>query len=446
MSRRTNWTRAAVLGLTACLLLGLCACAGKNNAQDASDDDSYANLTRKIEIGAHREAPDDEPDSAPDSTPAAPETSRPGASPKPVRRNTAPKDPAGGADGDAASSLAATREEMSGSQQTFACAYLGYYDGTGGALADWMRERNPRLLERCPFIASIPEERVIGSAGHLFCVIPRDPMASVAANRVSLTGQGTYTVDEICYRAESGEPILLFTNRDSDPMANVDTVVLVTPDSGDPAEWYPQLDMYDFMRPCTDASGTARMLDISEYVLRGDYSTVYGGGEYVGGGGSSGGSSEFDALLSLGYLGPMSGTFAGTDINHGLTWTATGPVWGGGEAEFFLSLDCNALEQYDGSATLDWRYAGQTEMEEQWSGWWQMSLEMEKPSRVTFSLTRVGGRNYDTADGPMYISGTYPVLISPSGEELVFAADKDGVSLPFLPEGAAMATLYLSYE
>ena len=67
MSRRTNWTRAAVLGLTACLLLGLCACAEKNNAQDASDDDSYANLTRKIVIGAHREAPDDEPDSEPDS-------------------------------------------------------------------------------------------------------------------------------------------------------------------------------------------------------------------------------------------------------------------------------------------------------------------------------------------------------------------------------------------
>ena len=139
----------------------------------------------------------------------------------------------------------------------------------------------------------------------------------------------------------------------------------------------------------------------------------------------------------------LAGTAMAADETEGFV---RAEIWGGGEAEFFLSLDCNALEQYDGSATLDWRYAGQTEMEEQWSGWWQMSLEMEKPSRVTFSLTRVGGRNYDTADGPMYISGTYPVLISPSGEELVFAADKDGVSLPFLPEGAAMATLYLSYE
>ncbi len=53
---------------------------------------------------------------------------------------------------------------------------------------------------------------------------------------------------------------------------------------------------------------------------------------------------------------------------------------------------------------------------------------------VTVSLSLVGGDNYGVTDGPYYISETYPILMSPSGEEMVIGAGENEVSLPFMPK------------
>ena len=59
-------------------------------------------------------------------------------------------------------------------------------------------------------------------------------------------------------------------------------------------------------------------------------------------------------------------------------------------------------------------------------------------SYVTVSLSLVGGDNSGVTDGPYYISETYPILMSPSGEEMVIGAGENEVSLPFMPYGDAV--------
>lgn len=69
-----------------------------------------------------------------------------------------------------------------------------------------------------------------------------------------------------------------------------------------------------------------------------------------------------------------------------------------------------------------------------WSGFWTTTSAMDGPSYVTVSLSLVGGDNYGVTDGPYYISETYPILMSPSGEEMVIGAGENEVSLPFMPK------------
>lgn len=40
------------------------------------------------------------------------------------------------------------------------------------------------MLLEYPFIAEINDEHIIGSAGHLYCIVPVDENATVAINRV----------------------------------------------------------------------------------------------------------------------------------------------------------------------------------------------------------------------------------------------------------------------
>ena len=60
---------------------------------------------------------------------------------------------------------------------------------------------------------------------------------------------------------------------------------------------------------------------------------------------------------------------------------------------------------------------------------------------MTFNLSLVGGRRYGTADGPLYINETYPLLISPSGTELLVGEGENGANLPFLSQSTIACVL-----
>ena len=114
-----------------------------------------------------------------------------------------------------------------------------------------------------------------------------------------------------------------------------------------------------------------------------------------------------------------------------MTWCVSGTAWDTDRRAMFM-LTFYPDDETGGAVDLDWQYDGEEEFEEQWSGFWTIETEPDMPSRVTISLSRVGGKNYDTTDGLMYISETYPIMIDPSGENLLIAEGENGVCLPFM--------------
>ena len=76
-----------------------------------------------------------------------------------------------------------------------------------------------------------------------------------------------------------------------------------------------------------------------------------------------------------------------------------------------------------------------------WSGFWTIQTIQDGPSYVTLSLSLVGGNSYETTDGPFYMSETYPLLISPSGTELLVGAGENGICLPFMSQSTTACVL-----
>ena len=81
-------------------------------------------------------------------------------------------------------------------------------------------------------------------------------------------------------------------------------------------------------------------------------------------------------------------------------------------------------DETGGSVDLDWAYKDSKDFEEMWSGSWTIQTI---PDGVT--------------DGPMYLCETYPLLISPSGTELLIGAGESGICLPFMSQSTLACVL-----
>ena len=119
---------------------------------------------------------------------------------------TAPAQPA------PAPSPDALRQEMAGTGQLFAVAYLGYHENVDSDLpADpfaAMLEQAPQLCREYPFLLRIPEERVIGTGGELYCIVPLDPDATVAVTQGHWDGTlDQYIYLDSAYHSAAGEPL-----------------------------------------------------------------------------------------------------------------------------------------------------------------------------------------------------------------------------------------------
>ena len=150
------------------------------------------------------------------------ETTEPSAPPE----STASTDP-----GTLPESLSALREEVSAS--ALATAYLGYLETEpeNGILA-YLQDEYPEWMADMDFISQIPEDRIIGTHGALHCIVPRDPNASVAVNRVLSTD--SQTVTEVVYRSEQGDPILLYDLYNGETSLSV----VITESDGGGLIWY----------------------------------------------------------------------------------------------------------------------------------------------------------------------------------------------------------------
>ena len=146
-------------------------------------------------------------------------------------------------------SLALLRKSMAEvPDYIFAAAYIS--SAAGGPddfelpIQEWVSKAAPELCAQYPFVRNIPRERVVGSGGSLFCVVPRDPNASVVVNRIQWNEKaGGYDNVEVLYRSESGEPFLVFACADMGEATDPDTEVIVTNSGEEPLKWYPYYGM-----------------------------------------------------------------------------------------------------------------------------------------------------------------------------------------------------------
>ena len=385
---KTTPKRARTLLLTLGLLLSLCACAQKEQTEEAARQRGMSDRT------SCGEAMDTQ--SAQDAFSQEAETS-----------------------------LGWLRDRINFPMTMFGAAYLGYVgglseDGFAAGFSGWLWETNEAMLREYPFIAEIDENHIIGRAGHLYCIVPVDGNATVAINRVQWNEKTqTDEVVEVLYRSETGEPVLLFANLDG-VAYEADTQVFITDTSGNICEWDPSLDAMSHLAPCTSEAGDYLSFDFTEYAW---YNAP----------------SEFAGRLSDGWSGMTALGLAGSQ-STGMGWI-TETMVGETSRYAYFSLRFYLEDETGGSVDLEWAYEDSDDFDEIWSGFWAIQTIPDGPSYVTLSLSLVGGNSYGVTDGPMYLRETYPLLISPSGTELLVGAGESGVCLPFMSQSTTVCVL-----
>ena len=407
--------RVFALLMALVLLLPLCACAQK--MQTESDESKNGSYAVDFSAGADKNTPEKQAVEAALRDGTSYCTSRGGAADTQPLKNTFSHE--------AQSSLGWLRDRIDFPMTMFGAAYLGYVgglfdEGFEAGFPSWLWKTNEAMLLEYPFIAEIDEEHIIGGAGHLYCIVPVDENATVAINRVQWNEKTqTDEVTEVLYRSESGEPVLLFANLDG-VAYEADTQVFITDNNGSTCEWYPSLDVMSHLTPCVTENGEYLSFDFTEYAW---YNAP----------------AEFSAWLADGWSGMTALGLAGSQ-RDGMGWI-TETMVGETSRYAYFSLRFYPEDETGGTVDLNWVYEDSDAFEEMWSGFWTIQTIPDGPSYVTLSLSLVGGNSYETTDGPFYMSETYPLLISPSGTELLVGAGESGICLPFMSQSTTACVL-----
>ena len=409
---KTTPRRVFALMLALILLLSLCACVQKTQTEPNESRTSTDKV--KMPTKPDKKTPEKQPEEAPLQNDMRDRTSRDEASDtQPVQY---------GFSQEAETSLGWLRDRIDVTGVMFGAAYLGYVgglfdEGFEAGFPAWLWETNEAMLLKYPFIAEIDEEHIIGGAGHLYCIVPVDENATLAINRVQWNAQTQQEeVTEVLYRSETGEPVLLFANLDG-VAYEADTQLFIT-DSNNTYEWYPGLNAESRLAPAL--SYDYHIWDFTEYTW-----------QYA--------PPSLAQWLADGWGGVTALSLAGSE-SYGMGWFYQTMV-GQTDRVAYFSLRFYHDDESGGSVDLEWSYEGSSDFEEMWSGFWTIESVMDGPSYVTLSLSLVGGNRYETSDGPFYMSETYPLLISPSGTELLVGAGENGICLPFMSQSTTACVL-----
>ena len=409
---KTTPKQILALLLALVLLLSLCACVQKTQTEPNESRTSTDKV--KMPTKPDKKTPEKQPEEAPLQNDMRDRTSRDEASDtQPVQY---------GFSQEAETSLGWLRDRIDFPMTMFGAAYLGYVgglfdEGFEAGFPAWLWETNEAMLLKYPFIAEIDEEHIIGGAGHLYCIVPVDENATLAINRVQWNAQTQQEeVTEVLYRSETGEPVLLFANLDG-VAYEADTQLFIT-DSNNTYEWYPGLNAES--RLALALSYDYHIWDFTEYTW-----------QYA--------PPSLAQWLADGWGGVTALSLAGSE-SYGMGWFYQTMV-GQTDRVAYFSLRFYHDDEGGGSVDLEWTYEGSSDFEEMWSGFWTIESVMDGPSYVTLSLSLVGGNSYETTDGPFYMSETYPLLISPSGTELMIGAGENGICLPFMSQSTTACVL-----
>lgn len=316
----------------------------------------------------------------------------------------------GGEPGAYDDSLDLLRQELDERQQDerFAVAYIGDIDGKLSDLAiplrDWINDTAPGLCAQYTFVRNIPQERVVGDSGSLFCVVPRDPNATVAVNRVRWNeAKGGYETLEVLYRSESGEPILLFISNDLGTVPTDTTELLLTDSHPDTLSWYP-------------IPGIVAL----PYDYENDRKLAYDFTFY-----SQEGNDGFGS--DIGWTCPT-----GSQLTQEI-W-----AWQGNTdkpALATLELHANSSQEGDwGTATFTWWYESDfVTPEEVYTGDWGLTGNGEYSGVIMLDLTRTGGKRYTPGETERIIHDGFIVQVPMAFEDYTYLSIDKGQHGSYLP-------------
>lgn len=316
----------------------------------------------------------------------------------------------GGEPGAYDDSLDLLRQELDERQQDerFAVAYIGDIDGKLSDLAvplrDWINDTAPGLCAQYTFVRNIPQERVVGDSGSLFCVVPRDPNATVAVNRVRWNeAKGGYETLEVLYRSESGDPILLFISNDLGTVPTDTTELLLTDSHPDTLSWYP-------------IPGIVAL----PYDYENDRKLAYDFTFY-----SQEGNDGFGS--DIGWTCPT-----GSQLTQEV-W-----AWQGNTdkpALATLELHANSSQEGDwGTATFTWWYESDfLTPEEVYTGDWGLTGNGEYSGVIMLDLTRTGGKRYTPGETERIIHDGFIVQVPMAFEDYTYLSIDKGQHGSYLP-------------
>ena len=316
----------------------------------------------------------------------------------------------GGEPGAYDDSLNLLRQELEERHQDerFAVAYIGDIDGSLSDLAvplrDWINDTAPGLCAQYTFVRNIPQERVVGDSGSLFCVVPRDPNATVAVNRARWNeAKGGYETLDVLYRSESGDPILLFVSNDLGTVPTDTTELLLTDSHPDTLSWYP-------------IPGIVALPYDSENERRLAYDFTFYSQE-----GNDGFGSD------IGWTCP-----SGSQLTQEI-WAWQGHT--DKPALATLELHANSSqEDYWGSATFTWWYESDfVTPEEVYTGDWGLTGNGEYSGVIMLDLTRTGGKRYTPGETERIIHDSFIVQVPMAFEDYTYLSIDKGQHGSYLP-------------
>lgn len=385
---------AAFLSLL--LLLSLAACGGKGSEQQQDNSAEPSEDSGQVETETDSKSPRDHT----------------------VKGNKGEKDtpPASSAPADneqAQAALDLLRECMDNAPQiALAAACLGYREANDPTpLTDWMWVNSPALMEEMPFILTIPEDRILGAGyGDLYCLVPRDDSTTLAVNHV--TWKSTWNsgvrpeADEVLYRDEYAQPVLVFVGYEEfrdEPDVGIHAIA----GNGAQVEWYPFIDAEEgYMSIPTGVDYNPLILDFTRFGdINGlDYWDNPDGWEPTG---------------DNSWLPPTDEGLADSQ------WDCAGG--------WFMELSRgNCDPDYAGTANLYYQFEDGQESQLFYSGVWRMEgdcLRLELSAGMGTSA-----------------SGSFPVLIDPSGDHLHIQQSRDGYTRPpFFDDDVTSMELMRSY-
>ena len=412
---KTIFQRGIALSLV--MALFLCACAAlpqpharPDKSESGSAEAAFPTVTDKLkpENPVKEPAASEQPEEQ--AVPAPP----------PAEQNAPPVQVAFSEE--AKQSLVWLRDRMDFPEVMFGIAFLGYVGEASNG--DWLSAADQAMLGQYPFISEIDAAHTIESDdNYLYCLVPLDENATVSINLVKWDPDSEYEeILDVLYHSESGEPILFLAACGDDAYAYLSYIqVQIVNSDGSSCVWYPQLDAMGHIIPCLSESGDYASFDFTEY-------------------GWLEAPSELSSWLSEGYGGVYATGLGGCWTTQATAWNTSRP------ATYFLWFFPE--DETGGTIDVYWEYedADPTSVmwEEVWTGFFTLTAVMDGVSYATIDLSLVGGNRYGVVDGPYDISETYPLVISPSCEELVLGAGENGVSLPFMPQNESqLCTLTL---